>query len=444
MDPSKLKESEVVELKESFKDDALKSLCAFANTKGGSLFLGVKDDRTLIGGEITDKTQQKIINQIESVLGIQPEVILHKNGRDEFLQVIVKKSGYLVRLRGRFYKRVGNTTREMGIDELVERLKEDGDWDSQLRDDVNYKDLAEPLTISIALSAFEKMYGTAPSEMNVEEFYERLGLIVDNKITNAALLLFGKRTAPGFRFAKVRIGRFKNESIILDDHTIGENLFNQLQKTEQIIKTLLKKRYKITGDSFQREEVWEYPIPAIREAVLNALAHRNYHITNAHIEIKIFDDHILFQSPGTLPEGITIDQLNKAHPSIRRNPLIAETFFRSGYIEQFGSGTLRMKENLKAAGHAEPEFREEGNSFVVRFDAALETIDLNSVDLNERQIKAIDLARNKELRASDLHGKFPEVNRKTITRDLTELVEMNIFEKTGTAKGTRYHLRFKQ
>ena len=77
---------------------------------------------------------------------------------------------------------------------------------------------------------------------------------------------------------------------------------------------------------------------------------------------------MLVSSPGRLPEGITIDQLSEPHQSVRRNPLIAETFFRGGYIEQFGTGTLRMKESLKAIGHPEPVFSEEGNSFVVRFD----------------------------------------------------------------------------
>lgn len=442
MNQSKLKESETVELKESFKDDALKTLCAFANTNGGSLFVGVKDDSTLIGGEITDEAQQKIINQIESLLGIQPAVMVHKDGQDEFLEIKVTKSKTPVNVRGRFYKRVGNTTREIDREGLKSLLLKDVPWDSQVRGDVKFDDLNSGLTTPIAIQAYENMYGAPPETINDEEFFEHLGLIKDKKITNAALLLFGNNQSPRFPFAKIRIGRFKGESTIVADHTIGRSLINQLQESERIIKTLLNKRYKITGESFQREEVWEYPMEAIREAILNALVHRSYHITNAHIEIKIFDDYILFYSPGTLPEGISLNQLKKPHRSVRRNPLIAETLFRAGYIEQFGTGTLRMKESLKAAGHPEPEFSEEGSSFVVRFDSALEPIDPDSLELNERQLKAIELARNGEIQASDLQEHYPEVNRKTITRDLTELVEQEVFVKTGSGKGTRYHLLF--
>ncbi|MTI87646.1 MAG: transcriptional regulator [Balneolaceae bacterium] len=444
MNPSNLKESETVELKESFKDDALKTLCAFANTKGGSLFVGVKDDSTLLGGSISDEKQQQIINKIVNQLNIQPGVVLHEQSGNEFLEIKVSKSSYPVNLRGRFYKRIGNTTRELSLEEQKTLLLKDVPWDSQVREGITFDNLATNLTTPIAIRAYENIHGASPESLDEEDFFEHLGLIKGGKITNAALLMFGDNQSPSFPFAKVRIGRFKGESTIVADHTIGRTLINQLQESERVIKTLLNKRYRITGKSFQREEVWEYPLEAIREAILNALVHRDYHINNAHIEIKIFDDHILISSPGSLPEGISVDQLKKSHPSVRRNPLIAETLFRAGYIEQFGTGTLRMKETLRKAGHPDPEFSEEENRFTVRFDAAPEPVDLDSLDLNERQLKAVELAREGEIQASDLHENYPEVNRKTITRDLTELVEQELFEKTGKGKGTRYHLRFKR
>lgn len=442
MNPSKLKESETVEFKESFKDDALKTLSAFANTSGGSLFIGVKDDNTLLGLKITDKVQQRIINQIEDVLGLQPAVIVHKGDSGEFLEVKVTKSNKPVDVRGRFYKRVGNTTREIDRDGLKSLLLRDVSWDSQLRDDVTFDDLAHNLTFSISVLAYENIYGKPPEEFNDEEFLEHLGLIKDDSITNAALLLFGSNKSPKFPFAKIRIGRFKGESTIISDHTIGGNLINQLQESERIIKTLLHKRYNITGKSFKREEVWEYPLEAIREAILNALVHRSYHITNAHIEIKIYDDQILFYSPGTLPEGITIDQLSKAHPSIRRNPLLAETFFRAGYIEQFGSGTLRMRESLKAAGHPEPEFREEGNGFLVRFEAPTETMQIDESDLNDRQVKILDIARQKDsFKMSDITEVIDSVDERTLRRDINDLMEAGMLHAEGEKRGRVYFLK---
>ncbi|MEQ9091896.1 MAG: ATP-binding protein [Balneola sp.] len=444
MDPSKLKESEVIEFKESFKDDALKSLCAFANTKGGSLFLGVKDDRTLIGGEITDKAQQKIINQIESGLGIQPNIIVHKHRKNEFLEIKVALSKVPVDVRGRFYKRVGNTTREIDREGLKELLLRDVPWDSQIREDLTQFNLNHAHIVPFAMQAQKKMIALSDDEFDNLDFLNQTGLVSGDSITNAALLLFGNKSAPKLSHAKIRIARLKGESTIIADYIIEGNLTNQIQESERVIKTLLNKRYKITGESFQRKEAWEYPIEAVREAILNALVHRNYHITNSIIEVKIYDNCVDFSNPGKLPEGISLDQLKRTHPSIRRNPLLAEALHRAGYIEQFGTGTLRMKESLRKAGHPEPDFSEEGNNFSVRFYAATEPVDPNSLDLNERQLKAIGLAREIEIQAADLQKHYPRISRKTITRDLTELVKLEVFEKIGKGKGTRYHLKFKQ
>jgi len=235
---------------------------------------------------------------------------------------------------------------------------------------------------------------------------------------------------------QIRIGRFKDDATIIADHQLSGNLFKQLEEAERIIKSLINKRYIITGESFQRKEVWDYPMEAIREAILNAIVHRNYHIATTEIQIKVYDDFIWFYNPGKLSEEITIDQLKKPHSSIRRNPLIAEAFFRAGYIEQFGSGTLRMTKHLLEAGHPEPVFEEQGNGFVVSFaESTHPTIE----DLfNERQLKAIELAASDEIQASDLHEHFPKVTRKTISRDFGELVKKGFLTKKGKGKGTRY------
>ena len=322
-------------------------------------------------------------------------------------------------------------------------LLKDIPWDSKTREDVTQFNLNHAHILPFAMRAKERIVEVTPSQFDTQDFLNQTGLIVKDKITNAALLLFGNSERAEFPYAKIRIARLKGETTIVADHIIQGNLTNQIQESERVIKTLLNKRYNITSESFKREEVWEYPLEAIREALLNALVHRSYHIKNSIIEVKIYNDHILFSNPGKLPDGISLNQLKRAHPSIRRNPLIAEALFRAGYIEQFGTGTLRMKETLKAAGHPEPEFSEEESGFVVRFDAVNEPVDISNLDLNERQLRAIELAFETEIQASDLQVHFPNVSRKTITRDLTELVDLEVFEKTGRGRGTRYYSKFK-
>lgn len=441
IDISKLKEGDAIEFKESFKDDALKSICAFANTKGGVLYIGVKDDVSLIGGEITDNIQQGIVSKIESQLGIQPEIIVRKEKTDEFLEIKVKKSFYPVSFRGRFYKRVGNTTRELGLEELKEFLLRDIPWDSQINAKATFEDLDFDVIQSVLTNNKKELIGTKTALIG-RGYLEHSGLASDETVTNAAILLFGKRANKLFSSAKIRIGRFKGESTIIADEVIEGNLFSQLFEAERVIKTLVNKRYNITGQSFQREEVWDYPLEAVREAVLNALVHRSYHITNAHIEIKIFDEHILFYSPGKLPDGITLEQLNRAHPSIRRNPLLAETFFRAGYIEQFGSGTLRMKQVLKSANHPEPEFSEEGSTFVVKFNKVTEPVEINENAFNNRQLEILKIAkRNTIFKMADITEVLGKVNERTLRRDLTELIEAGVLSSEGEKRGRTYNFR---
>lgn len=442
IDPKTVKESETVERKENLNDKALKTLSAFANTKGGSLYVGIKDDATLIGGSISDQAQQDIVNKVVNNLGLIPEVSLHSFKDQEFIEVKVKKSKRPVSFKGRYYKRSGNTTREMDPDGLKTLFLKEVSWDTQLDDRFGIDEIDEVIWSDVAARSRGKRGIPEWDEMGKEDFLQHLKLMVDGKLTHAAILLFGEDPQKYFPHATVRIGRFKDKSTIIADHSISGNLFHQLMKSEQIIKSLINKRYDITGESFARKEVWDYPLSAIREALLNALVHRDYLIASSEIEIKIFDDHIRFYNPGKLPEGLTIDQLEHSHSSIRRNRLIADIFFRAGYIEQFGSGTLRMIEALTNTGHPKPKFREQANGFVVVFDEVKESFLEKYQELNERQLMAIELAEEDPIQTSDLHEKFPDYNRKTITRDLQELVDKKFFRQEGKGRGTRYILDF--
>jgi len=192
-------------------------------------------------------------------------------------------------------------------------------------------------------------------------------------------------------------------------------------------------RYEIKG--IEREDIWDYPIPALREAILNALIHRDYFDIANFIVIKVYDDHIWFSNPGGLPEGITVEQLKRPHQSCLRNPLIAKVFYLAGYIEQYGSGTVRMVEWMKEAGLPEPEYKEEMGGFSVYFYKDIYTEEnLRKMGLNDRQIKAVMYVKEKgRIANKEYQAKFL-VSKPTATRDLTELVDKEIFELKGKGK----------
>jgi len=291
-----------------------------------------------------------------------------------------------------------------------------------------------------------KFVGMAKERLSIssddapEKMLENLELIRNGKLTNAGVLLFGKNPQKYFLNAISRVGRFKNSVEIVDTVEIKGNLFEQVEELVDAIKKHLNVRYLI--EDVERKDVWDYPLSAIREACINALIHRDY-MDSPEIQIKIYDESIWFWNPGGLPEGITIDELKREHPSKPRNKLIAMVFYYAGLIEKWGTGTKRMVELCRNQGLPEPQFREEFNGFSVVFYKDLYNEEhLRDMGLNERQIRAVLYVKDKGRITNKVYQEICGVSERTASRDLSSLVSKGILEQIGfTGKGTHYVLR---
>ena len=252
--------------------------------------------------------------------------------------------------------------------------------------------------------------------------------------------MFGKDPQKYFLNAVLRVVRLKNEATIIGDRLITGNLFKQVVEGETAIKNFLNVRYEIKG--LERREIWDYPLPAIREALINAIIHRDYFKWNVQTQIKIFDDYIWFYNIGKLPEGITIEQLKKPHSSVPRNPLIVHIFYLAGLIEEVGSGIGRMIEEMNKANLPEPEFKEEMGGFSVYFRKDIYTEEyLRNLGLNERQIKAVMYVKEKGKITNKEYREINQVSKPTASRELAILVNKKILRQEGiTGKGTFYSL----
>jgi len=387
-------ETETIEFKEKPNEDFFKTIQAFANTKGGSVILGVSSNRKIIGVDLSDRFLEDLTNRIVNKLSIYPDINTIDIDNKRVLIINVARSSYPVSYEGRYYERVGNTTREMSSKKLEVFMQNRSSWDS-LQGDFSLKEIdAETVKRFVQLAVESKRLTDISTKDSVQLILEKLGLLDSGKLSNGAVLLFGKEPQKYFINLCVRIGRFKNEITIIDDKWVKGNLFNQFEETINIIRQHISIRYEIKD--FQREDIWDYPIPAIREALLNALVHRDYFDIANFTLIKIYDDYIWFHNPGGLPEGITIDQLKKPHSSVFRNPKIAKIFYLAGFIEQYGSGTLRMVQWMKEAGLPEPEYKEEMSGFSVYFYKDIYTEEnLRKMGLNERQIKAVKYVKKR-------------------------------------------------
>jgi ATP-dependent DNA helicase RecG len=313
-------------------------------------------------------------------------------------------------------------------------------WDAYSARDAKIEDIDREKVRFYIKSANE----TGRREITEEplEVLKKLELIKDAQPSWAALLLFGKNPQGFLPQAKIHCGRFKDEVTIIDDELIEGNVIEQIDKAIDFVKKHLKIRFEITGEA-RRREIWEYPLDAIREAVINAVCHRDY-TESSDIQIRIYDNELFVWSPGKLPLGITLEDLYKPHTSVLRNKLIAQLFFDIGFIERWGTGIERMINACKNQELPEPKFEEyQGFRVIFRKDIYTEEY-LRSLGLNERQINAIKFVKDKgKLTNKDYQDLF-SVSKQTATRDLSHLVALSILQKIGqTGKGTYYILASK-
>jgi len=281
-----------------------------------------------------------------------------------------------------------------------------------------------------------------PIDTPVNEVLMRLNASRNGKLTNASILLFGKEPQNFFLQAEVRCVRFEgNEPVkpFIDMKIISGSVIEQVDKSLNFALEHIPKRVWLAG-RVQREERYQYPPDAIREAIVNAICHRNYE-EKSNVQIRVFNDYMEVWSPGELPEPLIPEDLRKTHKSVPRNPLIARQFFWIRFIEEVGIGTNDMIKYCKEWEIPEPEFKHVTGDFVVTFRGKVTEEYLKNLGLNERQIKVIEYLKE--------HGKIDrktycdicEVEKTVAYEELSDLVKKKIIKMLGKGRGTHYSLR---
>ncbi|MBR1754712.1 putative DNA binding domain-containing protein [bacterium] len=430
-------ECNTVEYKQAETDTLYKTVSAFANTDGGCIILGVTDDKEIVGIDLCDNKQEQIVNKIADNTGILPNVELAEIDGKQILKITIDKSSNPIAYRGRYYKRVGNTSREIPKEELKTLFLKNVSWDSQTNkctiDDIDEETVRKFINKAIK----EDRIIEDVKDYTVEDILTHLELIIDDKYTNASILLFGKNPQKLFRNATVRIGLFKGnyEDTIISDKEITGNLFNQVQETENAIKSLINKRAEIKD--FERKDIWDYPIVALREAILNALIHRDYFDISANTQIKIFDDCIWFYNTGELFGGLTIEQLNNPHHSSKsRNPLLMNVMYKAKLVEQFGTGINRMNVACLKQGIPTPKLDISSSGFVL-------TMDKGYKNINDRQKVALEYVVQNEYITNGIYQEINNCSRDISKRDLKKLVDLGIFEMKKVKDTFNYSIKIK-
>lgn len=440
-------ESETIEFKESLDREALETVAAFANAKGGVLLVGVCDDGTVRGVTLGKETLREWANRIAQATHLHPQIgALSYEGKT--VAVIETSESPLkpVPCRGRYFKRVAQSNRQMTDDDLTRLVlgKMGMTWDQVVEpraslDDLDYEQLRR----------FRKLCnlkGRRPIPEDEEDrgALEKLGLLRDGQLTRAAVLLFAKEPQRFYPSAIIKIGRFRSPTLIVDDREIYGTLFEQIDGAMGYFREHLQTRFELHGEP-AREVIWEYPLEALREAIINAVCHRDY-LDVGHAQVRWYDDYLVLLNPGGLPSPLSLEDLKRPHRSVPRNRLIAEIFFYIGWIERWGSGIQKMLDACAASDLPEPEFEESQGSLWVRFRKDILTEEyLRSLGLNERQVRAVLYVKEKGRVSNAEYQQHCRVSMRTASRDLAELVQKGVMEQIGrTGKGTFYILKMPQ
>ena len=381
-------ESETLEYKTSFSDEVIISLVAFANAKGGAVCIGVADDGEIKGVAVGKETVQKWVNEIKNKTApsIIPDVeIIEEEGKHVVCIQVDEFPIKPLSFKGRYYKRIGNSNHQLNVAEISDIYLQcmQYSWDSYPYTTATLQDInLEKVVDFIRKVNVEGRFRLPESPI---EALTKLRMIKEGIPTHAAMILFSKENL----LYNVHIGRFKTPSLIIADKMINGNLFDVVEEAMQTIISHLKFAFEITGKTTQRTEIPEYPLEAIREALLNTLVHRDYQ-SPTDVQIKIFDQKITFFNPGGLFGKITEEDLKTTYyQASTRNKQIAEAFYLTGDIEKYGSGFLRMREAIKDYPTMQFHFKNSPQGFVTEFTYTKQKTNSDSLATEENTTEQV-------------------------------------------------------
>ena len=357
-------ENQTVEFKTSFQKEVIESVVAFANAKGGKIFIGVKDNGIIQGIDINQESLKDWINQIK--VNTQPQILvdIEKIEIENKTIAVVDVKEYPIKpiaYKNRYYKRVQNSNHLMDLIEITNMNLQSLQlsWDSYVAQDTYLDDL-DAKKIEIFFQRVDEK-GRFRLSGTTKEKLQKLNLIQGKAVSNAAKLLFAKE----LNTYTIHLGRFKTPSMIIDDKIIKSTLFEAVEESMRFIISHLKVAFEFTGE-IERKEIFEYPIKAIRELLLNAIVHRDY-TSPIDIQIKIFDNSITMFNPGKLYGDLTIEELHTdEYQSRARNKLVVEAFYLTGDIEKYGSGYIRVREEIQSYPTMLFEYKESGDGYLVK------------------------------------------------------------------------------
>jgi len=414
-------EHQKIEYKQIWKDAYLKWIYGFANAQGGVLVIGRNDAGEVVGVTHAGKLLEDIPNKVRDILGIMVAVrLLEENGK-ALLEIAVEAYPSPVNYKGEYYFRSGSTNQLLkgaALDRFLLR-KYGRTWDGSPLPGLKAEDLD-----SRAFDQFRKLALKSkrlPESVLMEDdrhLLEKLHLVNGDYLSHAAALLFYAEPKRLIGGAYVKIGYFENDADLRYQDEVQGSLLAQVSQAIDILKSKYLRAW-ISYEGLQRIETFPVPEAALREAVLNAVVHKDY-ASSIPIQISVYPDKLMIWNPGELPPNWTVEKLLDKHASQPFNPDAANVFFRAGLIESWGRGIERIMQACTEAGVPTPEV---------------------SCDVNGLWMTFRFLSEHQAGSSQEEGGTTQEIIIKLIKSN-PDMTQKGLSDKTGlTVDGVKYHLK---
>jgi len=433
-------------------------LVALANSAGGTIVLGADERGTVCDDGVDDLGPLigRALQMLQPPLRIDdlPEVYAEETSGGRVTIIMVRPAAYQVSLEGRdVYVRVGATNLRLSPEQAASAAgsREPREFEDQVVLGATLGDLDDDVIEEYQRNRLRR--GPRGEALTHTELLRESGAIdAVGRVTHAGLLLFGRQPhqfLPQVGVVVVRLhGTTMRETVANERRPFAAN--ERYARRVEVVgpaARLVERTWEVLFEEIagepvvhglQRRESYAYPLEAVREALVNAVCHRDYRIVGQRIEIRLFDDHMEIMSPGGLPGHITLDNILDEHYS--RNPRLVRGLYYWGYIEELGQGVDIIYEAMRREHHPPPEFRETGRSLIVSLSNVVDDIELQyGEQFNPRQVRALRfLAANEQITNRDYQQLCPEVTPETLRLDLRDLVEKGILLKIGAKRGTYY------
>ena len=430
------------------------TVCAFLNQRGGQVLFGVTVAGVVAGQQVSERTIEELsaeLRKIDPPAFSTVERVRVDGGRDVIVVSTGQGASRPYTYRGSAYRRVGNTTLAMSAEEynrmLFERMHSEQRWENQPAagwsiDDLDVAEIRRTVSEAVRRGWLEEPVSGEPSDL-----LRGLGLLRDGVLLRAAAVLFGSAERLEFEMPQclLRVARFRGTDRMefLDNRQFNGNAFTLLANAERFLRDTLPIAGRFEQDRFERIDEPQYPPLATREALANALCHRDYSIGGGSVGIAVYDDRLEVTSSGSLHFGLTPEKLFAPHESRPWNPLIARTFYRRGIIEEWGSGTLKMADMASSAGLPVPEIEDDSGAVTVRFRHGLfvpqpEGTEVGPAKRREVILALLDSAEDGLARRDVSARLAPHASERQVTRDLEALRERGLIASSGHGASARW------